>query len=582
MTSCSNPRSIVAAGVSIVPLIACLLSPSLAHAQVPSPTYSTLPSHIFLVGQSNGVPDPCGAFTVRVMTDAPSEPYKNGTVSIDFANTPDLDFAVTQNYLGETADCASRRIVAITDLEGYAHFDIVGSLIHHPGSGPVPACILQISCDGVILGNTSVSAFDIDAVNGVNANDASLWEGDLLSPSCGLMCVEDYTGNGSLSNADYVELIDAITFHQQRETGDLCGGQPSASVVNLSGGIALTVVDCGGFSFSTNYCTGGYTDLIATVTLPSSLDNFTGMEAIVKIRNATGEQVPDFWRFDGILTTCAYGNVLGGCDRGNHLSAIPGDNNTPNGDPNCIGASSVYDINSLAPGGPTAVMAEAIWPDPGSGLSDEEQVRVLYAEPGIADYGSISAAVPTVVFGLRINHSGHTQCAGCDLSSQILFSVEQIRLTSAVPGKNPGCAAQPITRFAASRVNDVPTMIIITPAAGDSNEVYADGTRPNPPVSVGAPSFHGMAWLAPCAPNPSGTGTTLAFYVPHETSVDFAIYDVSGRIIRRLTDGVRPAGEHSVRWDGRRAEGDLAANGMYFVRMHVGAQTLTRTVVVRK
>lgn len=57
---------------------------------------------------------------------------------------------------------------------------------------------------------------------------------------------------------------------------------------------------------------------------------------------------------------------------------------------------------------------------------------------------------------------------------------------------------------------------------------------------------------------------------------------VRGRQIRELWNGRMPAGEHSVRWDGRDRSGKPAANGIYFYGLDVDGRRLGGRLVMRR
>jgi flagellar hook assembly protein FlgD len=44
------------------------------------------------------------------------------------------------------------------------------------------------------------------------------------------------------------------------------------------------------------------------------------------------------------------------------------------------------------------------------------------------------------------------------------------------------------------------------------------------------------------------------------------VYDVSGRLVRRIDSGVYPAGHRVATWDGRDEHGRDVAPGIYFVQ----------------
>ena len=64
------------------------------------------------------------------------------------------------------------------------------------------------------------------------------------------------------------------------------------------------------------------------------------------------------------------------------------------------------------------------------------------------------------------------------------------------------------------------------------------------------------------------------------TAVVLAIYDVRGRRVRTLAQGQQEPGTHPVRWDGRDAQGEPVAPGVYVSRLLVdGVPVATRRVV---
>ncbi len=75
--------------------------------------------------------------------------------------------------------------------------------------------------------------------------------------------------------------------------------------------------------------------------------------------------------------------------------------------------------------------------------------------------------------------------------------------------------------------------------------------------------------LAPPAPNPTASATTLRFTVPASVSpvrAQVVVYDVLGREVQRLVDERVTAGRHAVRWRGTDAQGRDLASGVYFCR----------------
>ncbi len=81
-------------------------------------------------------------------------------------------------------------------------------------------------------------------------------------------------------------------------------------------------------------------------------------------------------------------------------------------------------------------------------------------------------------------------------------------------------------------------------------------------------------------PNPSREAVSLRYEVDHAAHVRIDLYDVRGRHIMRLVDGVRTAGSYAAAWDGSTAEGDAVPSGVYLVRLTVdGSPAASRRVV---
>ncbi len=89
--------------------------------------------------------------------------------------------------------------------------------------------------------------------------------------------------------------------------------------------------------------------------------------------------------------------------------------------------------------------------------------------------------------------------------------------------------------------------------------------------------------LLPPAPNPFNPQTVLAFDLPAPASVVLEIYDVSGRRVRTLLDGV-PLGQgrRDAVWRGRDDAGRIVPAGVYFARLQVDGRSLTRRLTLVK
>jgi hypothetical protein len=73
-------------------------------------------------------------------------------------------------------------------------------------------------------------------------------------------------------------------------------------------------------------------------------------------------------------------------------------------------------------------------------------------------------------------------------------------------------------------------------------------------------------------PNPFNAGVVLGYFVTAETPVRLAIYDGQGRHVRTLVDREQAAGRWQAVWDGRTADGDEAASGVYLYQGDAGPE----------
>ena len=68
-------------------------------------------------------------------------------------------------------------------------------------------------------------------------------------------------------------------------------------------------------------------------------------------------------------------------------------------------------------------------------------------------------------------------------------------------------------------------------------------------------------------PNPFNPRTTIKFDLKQSGPVDLAVFDVAGRLVKRLVQQEVPAGIHETIWEGKDTGGREAAAGVYFFRL---------------
>ncbi len=122
----------------------------------------------------------------------------------------------------------------------------------------------------------------------------------------------------------------------------------------------------------------------------------------------------------------------------------------------------------------------------------------------------------------------------------------------------------------------------------DAGDIYAariaaDGTTIDVGASpVGAPL---VTRIEGNVPNPFNPVTKIGFTLRDAGQARLCVYDISGRLVRVLKEGLLDTGRHEVVWDGTDSDGGQVASGVYICRLEGpqvsnGAQS-KKVVVVR-
>jgi len=86
-----------------------------------------------------------------------------------------------------------------------------------------------------------------------------------------------------------------------------------------------------------------------------------------------------------------------------------------------------------------------------------------------------------------------------------------------------------------------------------------------------------QAVLHPAVPNPFNPATVIAWELARPGRVSLTVYDMSGRLVKRLVTGEsRDAGRHQVTWRGEDESGRGMPSGVYLYRLEAGDTVKTR------
>ena len=154
------------------------LVPAASGATTPSPSNSTAPACITLVGTDGTNASALGTFTV-IHRDLANNPIAGAQIVVDLSNAPDLRMCAQQVAPGVTLDCPNGRATAVTDANGVATFTLLGGSIGGPGMTLLNGG--RIHADGVLIRSPTVAAYDLDGQGGVGANDLACFLSDFGS-----------------------------------------------------------------------------------------------------------------------------------------------------------------------------------------------------------------------------------------------------------------------------------------------------------------------------------------------------------------------------------------------------------------
>jgi hypothetical protein len=78
-------------------------------------------------------------------------------------------------------------------------------------------------------------------------------------------------------------------------------------------------------------------------------------------------------------------------------------------------------------------------------------------------------------------------------------------------------------------------------------------------------------------PNPFNPVTSVKFALPEQSEVKIEIFNLLGQKILTLSEGLMPAGNHSIDWDGSRT-----ASGIYYYKLTAGDFTCVKKMTLLK
>jgi hypothetical protein len=100
------------------------------------------------------------------------------------------------------------------------------------------------------------------------------------------------------------------------------------------------------------------------------------------------------------------------------------------------------------------------------------------------------------------------------------------------------------------------------------------------PSGSGSLSARPGAMLLSASPNPFRATTTLDYAVAAGETADIGVFDLNGRLVKRLATNGDGSGARTTTWDGTNTAGMRVRAGVYFVRGHIGEQPVRAQVLM--
>ncbi len=90
------------------------------------------------------------------------------------------------------------------------------------------------------------------------------------------------------------------------------------------------------------------------------------------------------------------------------------------------------------------------------------------------------------------------------------------------------------------------------------------------------------ARIAGIFPNPFSQGTRITIMMEQSSRVILSVYNTQGQMIKVLTSGNYPSGDHEITWAGTDEYGNAVSNGIYLLKLETGHGIDFRKLVVSK
>jgi len=218
------------------------------------------------------------------------------------------------------------------------------------------------------------------------------------------------------------------------------------------------------------------------------------------------------------------------------------------------------------------------WQDPEDAV-DPPEVPIIRIDTTKRDFGEVSID-SSVTVEVPIRNSGNNMLngevylAGPDAA---LFVIADGLSTFSLEVDSSQAVA--ITFYPESQESYEAELHVVhdAPNRSDTLIIPLSGQGKEPTDATPDPDLPGELTLHQNYPNPFNPVTVIEYALPESAYVTLRVYDVMGRLVETLVDGIKTHGKHQVTWDA-----SDAASGNYIYRLQADDVVISRKLMLIK
>lgn len=83
-------------------------------------------------------------------------------------------------------------------------------------------------------------------------------------------------------------------------------------------------------------------------------------------------------------------------------------------------------------------------------------------------------------------------------------------------------------------------------------------------------------------PNPFNPSTTIEYFIPKSGKVEIMVFDMNGRLIKKLLNQIQNQGRHKINWNGTNNNGAKVSSGFYVYIIKYETKVLSKKMILIK